>query len=172
MKVVAWIHTEGVVIFNKYHVLELAYQDVRGVKRLFFIASPMSYRMAMKCNPYLHKSLEVIMCQTSTFKNRPVYTLAEVECFLLDKYKMFAREEDCVFGYKGKNFQYDTLKKLNIPAINLEMFNVPSVATLMKTSRKYCPYHVDKQKKCAAHILNLLILFFNNSFSRSNSTFF
>lgn len=172
MNLVAWIHTEGVILLNQYYVLELAYEDVLGCKKLFLIKSPMSYYAATKINPHLDKSCEVILSRQFIFKNYPVYTFTQVLNFLWKKFKAFG--SNAVFGYKGKSFQYDILKKANIPAINLETLNMPSIATLKKmfpnVKRQPCAFHVSENNKCAAHVLNLFRAF-NNSFSLSNSTF-
>lgn len=173
MKLVAWIHTEGVILLNQYYVLELAYEDILGCKKLFLIKSPASYYTAKQINPHLDKSCEVIFCRRSIYKNCPVYNFAQVLDFLWGKFQKFG--PDAVFGYKGRSYQYDILKKANIPGINLEMLNMPSITTLTKmfpnVKRHPCKFHMSEKNKCAAHILNLFRAF-SNSFSLSNSTFF
>lgn len=169
MRVVAWIHTEGVLLSNKYYALELAYEDILGNKRLFFIKSPMTYETARKTNPYIDKSCEAIMCTRSSYHNYKVFTFRQVLDFLRKQFYMFG-SPDAVFGYKGASFQQDILKKASIPAINLERFKIPAIATL-SAYRHPCPFHVSESNKCAAHVLDL-IRPFSNSFSRVNSTFF
>lgn len=165
MTLVAWIHTEGALLLNRYHVFELAYQDVFGIQKTFFIKSPISYHVAKKQNPYLHKSCETIMCTKNTYKNNKVYSFNSVLSFLKRQYHILsAIFKNCLFGYKGASFQIDVLKKANIPAINLEDFNFPSIATLVKKypyiKREECPFHPNKYNKCATYILNLFTTYY------------
>ena len=160
MTLVAWIHTEGALLSNKYHVFELAYQDILGMQKTFFIKSPISYYTAKKQNPYLQKSCETIICTKSMYKNNKVYSFNSVLNFLKKQFYLFKMIfKNCLFGYKGASFQPDILRKANIPAINLEDLKFPSIATLAQRyphiKRQYCPFHPSKYNKCATHILNL-----------------
>lgn len=161
MFIVAWIHTEGVILKNKYYVLELAYEDITGIRKVFLIKSPISYTHALKENKYLHKSLEVIMVQNKYYKNYKVYHFKEIIEFLRQQYFLFKYHyhTKSIFAYKGKQLQRDILQKSNIPAINLENFNYPSISQLAvmfpNISKTHCDFHMGTNNKCAAHILNL-----------------
>lgn len=165
MYVAALIHTEGVLLFNKYVVLELAYSDDLGVTRHFLIKSPMSYTKAKKHHNHLKKSLEVIMCCSDYFKNHKVYKFFEIMQFLKARYTLLQRYhlgKSIHFGYKGKSFQQDILKKCHIPNVNIECFGVPSIQTLMINYpfvRKDCIYHKKPFNKCAEHILRLINIY-------------
>lgn len=168
MVVVALTHTEGVILNNKYVVLELAYRDVLGMQKHFFIQSPICYTKAKQCNKYLKKSLEVIMCTSSQFNGDKVYKFYEVLQFLRDRYELlrYYFGYNIQFGYKGKSFQRDILVKCNIPCFNIEQWGVPSIKTLMnlypfvKTS---CGYHMHHYNKCAQHILRLINIYVSTS---------
>lgn len=174
MKLVALVHTEGVLLSNKYYVLELAYRDIEGTSRTFFIKSPISYRRAIRENPHLHKSLETIVCTKNYYKNNRVHSFLYVIRFLQDKF----RRLDGTFGYKGKSFQSDVLRKANIPAVNVEMLGVPSISMLSTyhPQRAPCSFHPGDGYKCATHVANLVYDFlammpFSSAFSLSNSRF-
>ena len=165
MTLVAWIHTEGALLRNRYHVFELAYQDILGVQKTFFIKSPISYYLAKKQNPYLHKSCETIICKKDMYKNNKVYSFNTVLSFLKRQFYMLSiMFKNCLFGYKGTSFQQDILKKANIPAVNLEDLNFPSITTLAHRyphiERKDCPFHPSKVNKCATYILNLFTTYY------------
>lgn len=159
--IVAIVHTEGVILFNRYVVLELAYMDVTGVQKNFLIQSPMRYKDAKKCNRYLQMSQEVVMCTSSTYCGQRVYKYREILHFLKHRFRLFDHyfRGDVQFGYKGKSFQQDILKQSSIPRINIEMFGIPAIKTLMEFypyARKQCFFHKHYHNKCAKHILKLI----------------
>lgn len=163
MDVVAIIHTEGVILFNKYVILELAYADILGVHRNFFIQSPMCYKAAKKQNKYLHMSQEVIMCTSSMYHGQRVYKYREIVYFLKHRYRFFYNyfKGNIKFGYKGKSFQENILRQSYIPCINIEIFGIPAIKMLMKwfpKIKKSCLNHKYKNNKCAKHILHLIKL--------------
>lgn len=164
MDIVALIHTEGVLLFNRYFVLELAYTDILGINQHFLIKSPMCYTRAKKYNKYIDKSLEVIMCTSDYFQHQRVYKFSEIVRFLKDRYTLLQSNFGCIrFGYKGKSFQSDILKKCCIPCVNIEIFGVPSIQSLMTyypTIKKNCLYHKKYNNKCAKHILELITMYF------------
>lgn len=165
MQIVALTHTEGVILSNKYVILELAYCDLLGTKKHFLIKSPMSYTKAKKDNKYLQKSLEVIMCASNTFKNHKVYPFGEVCQFLKEKYVLLKSRfgKDIRFGYKEKSFQQDIHLKCHIPSINIEFLGIPNIKTLVSYFpfvKKKCIYHVKSHNKCAEHILRLITAYF------------
>lgn len=165
MQIVALTHTEGVILSNKYVILELAYCDLLGIKEHFLIQSPISYTKAKICNKYLKKSLEVIMCISSNFKNHRVYKFGQVCQFLKERYFLLKSYygSNIRFGYKGKSFQQDILLKCNIPSINIEFLKIPSIKTLMlyyPDIKKKCVYHAKCSNKCAEHVLRLITAHF------------
>lgn len=164
MYIAAIIHTEGVLLSNKYVVLELAYVDILDVQRHFFIQSPICYKDAKKCNKFLQMSQEVVMCTASTYYGRRVYKYREVLNFLKQRFRLFRDyfKSDVRFGYKGRSFQQDILKQSRIPRLNIEIFGIPAIQTLMKRYshiRKYCFFHKYDHNKCAKHILKLIKLY-------------
>lgn len=163
MYIAAIIHTEGVILFNRYVVLELAYVDILDVQRHFFIQSPMRYKDAKKYNKYLQMSQEVIMCTDNTFYGQRVYKYREIVHFLKQRFRLFHDyfKGNVQFGYKGKSFQQDILQKSCIPRINIENYGIPAIQTLIKWypyMRKYCFFHKYDHNKCAKHILKLITL--------------
>lgn len=165
MQIVALTHTEGVILSNRYVILELAYCDLLGIKKHFLIQSPMSFTKAKKSNKYLKKSLEVIMCVSNTFKNHKVYRFSEVCQFLKERYFLLKSHfgNDIRFGYKGKSFQRDVCLKCNIPSINIEFLKIPSIKKLISLFpfvEKNCIYHMALHNKCAEHILRLITAYF------------
>lgn len=165
MQIVALVHTEGVLLSNKYVILELAYCDLLGIKKHFLIQSPISYTKAKKSNKYLNKSLEVIMCVSNTFGNHKVYKFGEVCQFLKERYFLlkFYFGSNIRFGYKGKSFQRDIFVKCNIPSINIEFLKIPCIKKMMSYFpfiEKNCIYHVKSHNKCAEHVLRLITAYF------------
>lgn len=163
MYIAALIHTEGVILFNKYVVLELAYVDILDVQRHFFIQSPMLYKDAKKYNKYLQMSQEVVMCRSNTYYGQRVYKYQEVLQFLKQRFRLFHDyfKGKVQFGYKGRSYQEDVLKQSCIPRLNIESLGVPAIRTLMKRYpyiRKYCIFHKYDHNKCAKHILKLIKL--------------
>lgn len=169
MILVALIHTEGVILFHKYVILELAYADILGQKKHFFIQSPISYQQAIKTHRSLHKSLEVIMCQSRRYKGHKVYRFYEIIHFLKSRYYTFyQRFGRCViFGYKGKSFQQDILRRCSIPSFNVENIGVPNISTLARLySHLYLPhclFHKSPFNKCAEYILRLILHYITTS---------
>lgn len=171
MQIVALTHTEGAILSNKYVILELAYCDLLGTKKHFLIQSPISYTKARKRNKYLKKSLEVIMCVSSTFKGHKVYKIGEVCQFLKEQYFLLKSYfgNDIRFGFKGKSFQRDIYIKCNIPCINIEFLRIPNIKLLMSYFpfiEKNCIYHSKVDNKCAEHILRLITAYFYYSSHR------
>lgn len=164
MHIVAIIHTEGVILFNRYVILELAYMDILGIHRNFFIRSPMCYKDAKEQNKYLHMSQEVIMCTSSMYCGQRVYKYREIVYFLKHRYKFFHSyfKSNIKFGYKGRSFQQDILKQSCIPHINIEKFGIPAIKLLLKWYpyvKKNCLYHKYIDTKCAKHILELIKMY-------------
>ena len=81
----ALTHTEGVIQFNTYVILELAYSDILGFNALFLIKSLMSYTVSKKYHEHLEKSLELIMCIADSYNNHKVYCFFEVLQFLQEQ---------------------------------------------------------------------------------------
>lgn len=165
MQIVALIHTEGVILYNHYVILELAYHDLLDIQRHFLIKSPVSYSKAKNDNKYLMKSLEVIMCVSKTFKNRKVYQFREVCQFLKERYILLQSiyGNNIRFGYKGKSFQRDIFVKCHIPSINIEFLRIPNIKSLISLFpfiKKNCIYHAKSNNKCAEHILRLITAYF------------
>lgn len=161
MKIVALTHTEGVILHNKYVILELAYCDLLDMRKNFLIQSPISYTKAKKGNRHLNKSLEVIMCISNNFKNHRVYKFGQVCQFLKERYFLLKSYygNNIRFGYKGKSFQQDIFVKCQIPSINIEILGIPRIRTLMSSFpaiEKKCIYHAKSSNKCAEHILRLI----------------
>lgn len=170
MHIVALTHTEGVVLNNKYVILELAYRDIFGVHEHFLIQSPISYTNAKKNNKYLKKSLEVIMCTSNEYHGIKVHKFYDVLKFLKDRYKVlrYYYGYQTTYGYKGCSFQKDILVKCNIPNINIESFGIPKINTLKlyhPTIKRLCCYHKHYYNKCAEHILRLISAHLNNYYT-------
>ena len=166
--IVALTHTEGVILFNKYVILELAYSDILGFNAHFLIKSPMSYTVAKKYHEHLEKSLEVIMCVADSYNNHKVYRFFEVLQFLRKRYAILQRHfgNGIQFGYKGRSFQRDILVKCNIPNANIENFGIPSIKMLKlyyPFVKRRCIYHKTFYNKCAQHILRLINIHLNHS---------
>lgn len=165
MYIVALTHTEGVILNNKYIILELAYQDMLGLHKHFLIQSPICYTKAKMYNKYLKKSLEVIMCTSYQLNGHKVYKFSEILEFLKERYAFlqYFYSFKIHFGYKGRSFQRNILSKCNIPNINIECFGIPPIRTLLSMYpyiTKNCCYHKHYYNKCAEHILRLINAYF------------
>ena len=144
----ALIHTQGVVLGKKYVTLELAYQDVMGIRAHFHIRSPLNYSAMRKFYPNARPDVVVITEGGTSY--------AEVIHFLKLRFRRLSNELGpyVIFGYKGESYQPQVLRDAGIPHImNVEKFGVPA----LKVTDKACYLHKRNESKCALVALDQIL---------------
>lgn len=143
----ALVHTQGVVLGQTYLPLELAYQDILGVRAHFHIVSPLNYSKMRRHFPDARPDV-IVITQGGT-------PYSEVLAFLRLRFKYLSSLiPHVVFGYKGACYQPQVLKDAGIPhTINIEVFGVPA---LQKT-HEACRWHKGSPSKCAVAALDQML---------------
>lgn len=142
----ALVHTQGVVVTNKYIVLEFAYRDVTGVVEHCLVKSPLSFRDAKRKDFRIRP--DVIMT------NEHGVPYASVLNFVCNQYyrlRNVLRVENVVFGFKGNSYQPKILRDAGLSSIvNIEdLGGIPSLKTLTLEGNGGCPFHARNSLKCA-----------------------
>lgn len=143
----ALVHTQGVVLGRTYLPLELAYQDVLGVRAHFHIVSPLNYSKMRRLYPHARPDVTVV-----TEGGTPY---SEVLAFLKMRFRYLSSHfPHVMFGYKGECYQPQVLNDAGIPhKVNIETFGVP---TLQKTLNS-CRWHKGSPSKCAVAALDQML---------------
>lgn len=143
----ALVHTQGVVLRHTYIPLELAYQDVFGVRAHFHIRSPINYSKIRKLFPFARPDVIVI-----TEGGTPY---SEVLDFLKLRFRYLSSHiPHVVFGYKGETYQPQVLNDAGIPnKVNIEKFGVPA----LQMTPNPCRWHKGSPSKCAVAALEQIL---------------
>lgn len=136
----ALVHTQGVVLGDKYFPLELSYCDVLGHEMHFLINSPLNYSKIRRSYPYAKPDALVTMTDGTSY--------SEVLSFLKQREKLIEKTlGGCTFGYKGNGYQTKVLDDAGITnRINLKM--LPNL-----TYTGHCSWHKGNTSKCSRYAL-------------------
>lgn len=143
MAVHALVHTQGVVLGNKYIPLELAYIDVTGYEIYFSITSPLTYFEAKRLYPH---------CRPDAFMStRSGVPYPAALQFLRQRYETLVLlfGDDVRFGHKGPTYQKEILLRAGLDdrLVNVEAFGVPNLKRL---------YLQHPMRRCSLHSARLV----------------
>lgn len=146
----ALIHTQGVVLGDKYVPLELSYTDVLGHEMHFLINSPINYSKIRRCYPFAKPDVIVTMTDGIAY--------SEVLTFLKERKNTIEKAlGGCTFGYKGNGYQTKVLDDAGIVnRINLKM--LPSLHYI-----GHCSWHKGKASKCSRAALVQMLSHLTNA---------
>ncbi len=152
-KVCMILDLEGFVLDKTFHVRELGYytwQDKFG-RRAFYIRT-----LWCQLSPWDRRTVSFVKHRVHGLTYQPrkeeksdeYYRVEEV---MRELYEETVTPERTVVGYKGGHVERDTLNRLNIPGMNLELYGCPKYEVLKETIVEplpSCGFHLNLSHHC------------------------